>query len=149
MKLKRTTSEEKDFQILVEQLDQFLRITDGDDHAFYAQFNKTDNIQNVIVCYIDEYAVGCGAFKKYNEHTAEIKRMFVLPEFRGKGIAVAILKELEKWAGELNYSACILETGFKQIEAIALYKKSGYQIIPNYGQYENIDNSVCMKKRIK
>lgn len=149
MKLIRTTSEEKDFQILVEQLDQYLSIVDGEDHAFYAQFNKTDNIQNVIVCYLDKLAVGCGAFKMYDDKTAEIKRMYVLPEFRGKGIAAAILKELEMWAAELNYSASILETGLKQTAAIALYKKSGYHIIPNYGQYENIDNSVCMKKSIK
>ena len=72
--------------------------------------------------------------------------MFVLPDSRGKGIAGKILKELENWAIELNYTACILETGRKQNDAIALYKKAGYNIIPNYGQYENIDNSVCLKK---
>lgn len=74
--------------------------------------------------------------------------MFVLPEHRGKGIAFQILQELEKWAEELKYSESILETGKKQPEAIALYQKSGYEIITNYGQYENILNSVCMSKSI-
>jgi GNAT superfamily N-acetyltransferase len=78
----------------------------------------------------------------------EIKRMFVLPEHRGKGIAGQILQQLEIWAAEGNNSTCILETGKKQPEAIALYKKAGYKIIPNYGQYENVENSVCMEKRI-
>jgi GNAT superfamily N-acetyltransferase len=74
--------------------------------------------------------------------------MFVKEDRRGKGIAPTILNELEKWATELGYAACILETGKKQPEAIALYKKGGYQIIPNYGQYHGVDNSVCMRKQL-
>ncbi len=146
---KRTTSDNLDFQALVVLLDRDLSIRDGDEHAFYAQFNKIDNIQNVIVYYEDGVALGCGAFKKYDSETVEIKRMFVTPEHRGKGIAHAILTELEIWAAALNYSQCILETGVKQPEAIGLYQKAGYTIIPNYGQYENVENSVCMKKRCK
>ncbi|MDT0641257.1 GNAT family N-acetyltransferase [Zunongwangia sp. F363] len=76
----------------------------------------------------------------------EIKRMFTLSLFRGRGFAGKVLKELETWAAELNYSKCILETGVRQPEAIALYKKSGYRIIPNYGQYAGIENSVCFQK---
>ena len=75
--------------------------------------------------------------------------MFVHPKYRNKGIGLDILNELELWASELNYSECILETGKKQPEAIKLYTKAGYQIIENYGQYENIENSVCMKKTIR
>jgi GNAT superfamily N-acetyltransferase len=71
-----------------------------------------------------------------------------MPAFRGRGIAFQILQQLENWAAELGYSYCLLETGKKQPEAIALYKKSGYEVIPNYGQYENVSNSVCMQKRI-
>lgn len=74
--------------------------------------------------------------------------MFVRPELRGRGIAGEILKELEIWANELNFSECILETGIKQPEAIALYRKSGYETIPNYGQYIGVENTVCMKKAI-
>ena len=144
----RTSSDNKNFQNLVSLLDKELAIRDGDEHAFYSQFNKIANIKNVVVFYVDEKAVGAGAFKEYHPGKVEIKRMFVLPEHRGKGIAFQILQELEKWARELNYIECILETGKKQPEAIALYQKSGYEIITNYGQYENVLNSVCMSKSI-
>ena len=142
----RTTSENADFQNLVNQLDKDLSIRDGDEHSFYAQFNKIQNLHNVILCYIDDKPVGCGAFKEYEQTAVEIKRMFVEPAFRGRGIGLGILNELELWAAELNYAACILETGKKQPEAIHLYQKAGYAIIKNYGQYENVENSVCMKK---
>ena len=144
----RTSSDNKDFQSMVSLLDKELAIRDGDEHAFYSQFNKIANIRNVVVFYDDEKAVGTGGFKEYQTGKVEIKRMFVLPEHRGKGIAFEILLELEKWARELNYIECILETGKKQPEAIALYQKSGYKIITNYGQYENVLNSVCMAKSI-
>ncbi len=71
-----------------------------------------------------------------------------MPGSRGKGIASKILAELEIWATELFYEKCILETGKKQPEAIALYKKNGYNIIPNYGQYAGVENSLCFEKEI-
>ena len=92
--------------------------------------------------------VGCGAFKKYEDGAAEIKRMFVLPEHRGRRVAAGVLKELEDWAAEMDFRECILETGYKQPEAIALYKRSGYEVIENYGQYIGVENSVCMRKII-
>ena len=146
--LKRNISDDLDFQNLVALLDQDLKIRDGKDHYFYAPFNTIDKIRNVVVYYLENNPVGCGAFKEFDENTVEIKRMFVLPDFRGQGIAFAILKELELWAAEIKYSICVLETGKKQPEAIGLYQKAGYTAIPNYGQYENIESSVCMKKRI-
>jgi putative acetyltransferase len=144
----RCSSDNTDFKNLVGMLDKDLAIRDGDEHSFYAQFNKIENIRNVVVCYIDDKPIGCGAFKEYDKQSAEIKRMFVLPEYRGHGIGLTILNELEIWAAELNYPECILETGKKQPEAIRLYQKAGYSITKNYGQYENIDNSVCMRKGI-
>ena len=74
--------------------------------------------------------------------------MYVKPEYRGKSIGLYILKELELWAAELHYPATVLETGKKQPEAIRLYEKAGYTRIKNFGQYENVDNSVCMGKDI-
>ncbi len=146
--LKRSTSEDPDFQRLVNFLDIYLRIKDGDEHSFYAQYNKIDAIKNVVVYFENAQAVGCGAFKAFDNDTVEIKRMFVDLNSRGKGIGAIILKELEVWASELNYKSSILETGKKQFEAIRLYRRSGYSIIPNYGQYENVENSVCMRKSI-
>ena len=74
--------------------------------------------------------------------------MFVLPEFRNKGLASMVLSALENWAKELGYQTCVLETGKKQPEAIALYEKAGYRQIPNYGQYAGIENSVCFEKKL-
>jgi len=146
---KRTSSDNADFQKLVALLDKDLAIRDGDEHAFYAQFNKIDSIRHVIICYVDDKAAGVGGFKQYEPGKAEIKRMFVLPEYRGKGIAFEILEQLGNWAAQSGFSECILETGKKQPEAIALYQKSGYKIIENYGQYENVENSLCMSKSIE
>ncbi|MBK9731016.1 MAG: GNAT family N-acetyltransferase [Chitinophagaceae bacterium] len=148
IKIIRTDSDNKDFIELVKQLDADLAIRDGADHAFYAQFNKTNTIKNVLVAYNGDIAVGCGAIREYESKVMEVKRMYVIPEARGKGIASNILKELEKWVAELFSEKCILETGKNQPEAIALYKKNGYMIIPNYGQYARMDYSVCFEKKI-
>ena len=144
----RADSSHEDFKKLVLLLDEELAQRDGAEHAFYDQFNKIENINNVIVAYAGQQPVAAGAFKKFSPDAVEIKRMFVKPDFRGRGIAFQILQQLENWAAELGYSCCILETGKKQPEAIALYKKSGYKVIPNYGQYKNVSNSVCMQKKL-
>lgn len=148
IKIVRTDSANPDFIKLVAELDADLRIRDGSEHSFYAQFNKIDAIKNTVVAYHNNKPVGCGAFKPYENGTAEIKRMYVPLSERGKGIAGKVLAELETWAGEESFTKCILETGKKQPEAIRLYEKSGYTLIPNYGQYAGIDNSVCMEKNI-
>ena len=144
----RTDSDNNDFKALVKLLDADLAIRDGADHAFYAQYNSIDKIRNAVVAFKNNEAVACGAFKNFSNSTVEIKRMYVLENLRGQGIAQKVLAELEKWAGELNFSSCILETGKKQPEAIRLYQKAGYTIIKNYGQYEHVENSVCMSKII-
>ena len=146
--IKRTTSNNEDFGNLVVQLDAYLRVLDGEDHAFYAQFNKTNLLKNAVICYENDTAVGIGAYKEFEPNVAEIKRMYTLPESRGKGIAKAILNELETWAKEENYTTSILETGFLQLDAIGLYQKLGYEITENFGQYSGVANSVCMKKLI-
>lgn len=148
IKIKRTNSDDEDFQNLVIDLDADLKFRDGEEHNFYAEFNKIDRLKNVVVAYEDDMPVGCGAIKKYSEDAMEIKRMFVSLHKRGKGIATIVLKELENWSRELNYKQCILETGKKQPEAIQLYKRNNYKIIPNFGQYINVENSVCFAKDI-
>lgn len=143
----RTNSENADFIKLVAELDTDLSIRDGSEHSFYAQFNKINMIKHVIVAYENEMAVGCGAIKEYSPDTMEVKRMYVPQNKRGKGIASAVLAELENWAREINYKNCVLETGKKQPEAIALYTKNGYKVIPNFGQYKGVENSVCFEKK--
>lgn len=147
--IQRTTSDTADFGKLVVELDAYLAVLDGEDHAFYAQFNKSSLLKNAVICYENDKAVGIGAYKEFEPKVAEIKRMYTLPEYRGKGIAKAILTELENWAKEEGYTTSILETGFMQVDAIGLYQKLGYTVIENFGQYKGVANSVCMEKELK
>jgi putative acetyltransferase len=149
IKIIRTNSDNQDFINLVKRLDADLAERDGKDHSFYAQFNKIDKIKYVVVAYENSKPIGCGAIKEYAPNTMEIKRMYTSPESRGKGIATKVLTELEIWATELSYEKCVLETGKKQPEAIGLYKKNGYKLIPNYRQYAEIENSLCFEKDLK
>jgi len=79
MEIIRTDSTSLDFIHLVRQLDHTLALVNGHDHAFYSQFNTLSAIKYVIVLYDGNEAIACGAFKKYNESTCEIKRMFTIP----------------------------------------------------------------------
>jgi len=146
--IKKTTSDDLDFKYLTQLFDDYLVDIDGDEKDFFAFYNQV-YIQNVLICYDNKVAIGCGAFKEYELKVAEIKRMFVLPEQRGKGIATSILNQLEFWAAASGYNSCILETSIRLESAIALYKKMGYEISPNYGQYIGVESSVCMRKIIK
>ena len=146
IKIIRTSSENKDFIGLVKLLDADLAERDGDDHAFYHQFNKIDVIKHAIILYENQKPVGCGAIKEFDSNSMEVKRMYTTPESRGQGFATKILSELEKWVEELSYEKCVLETGKRQPEAIKLYTKNGYDIIPNFGPYIGIENSVCFEK---
>ena len=145
---KRTTSDDEHFRQLVAALDADLAIRDGKDSSFYAQFNKLDLIKHAVLAYADEEPVGCGAMKEYSPEAVEIKRMYVPLHRRGQGVASLVLRELETWCKELGYKRCVLETGKRQPEAIGMYRKNGYVVIPNYGQYVNVDNSVCFEKEL-
>ena len=147
--LVRTNSSNPDFIELVKNLDAELAERDGGDHAFYSQFNTIDKIKHVVLAYENDTPLGCGAIKEFNASTMEVKRMYVSPENRGKGIAAKILLALERWTIELSYAKCVLETGKRQPDAIRLYEKCGYIRIPNYGQYIGIKNSVCFEKALK
>ncbi|MBM1106180.1 GNAT family N-acetyltransferase [Aurantibacter crassamenti] len=144
--IQRSNSSDTTFVKLVAKLDAELAERDGEDHSFYNQFNKIDSIKYAVIFYYEKTAVACGAIKKYDATSMEVKRMYTLLEYRGLGLASKVLKELELWAKELGFTKCILETGIRQPEAIALYKKNNYTIIDNYGQYIGVDNSVCFEK---
>lgn len=149
LKLIRTNAINQDFRNLIKNLDEELKITDGEDHAFYNQFNGVDNIKYVVLAYDENNAVGCGAIKRYDANTMEVKRMYVDKCVRGIGIASRVLLELETWAKELNFDCCILETGVNQHAAVHLYRKNNYQVMNNFGQYANVEQSICFKKRLK
>lgn len=144
----RTDSSNPNFQELVRKLDTYLARIDGEENAFYAQYNKIDLVKHAVVILEGEIPVACGAIKELDADSMEVKRMYTDVSARGKGYAKRILSELEKWAKEMGYKSCVLETGKRQPDAIALYQSSGYQLIPNYGQYQGIENSVCFQKML-
>jgi GNAT superfamily N-acetyltransferase len=144
--IKKTDSSDLDFVNLVQKLDRYLAIVDGDDHAFYDQFNKIVNLSNCVVGYIENNPVACGAIKKLTPNTYELKRMYAETEVRGKGVALQVLTALESWAFELGAEKLVLETGKRQEDAVRFYKKNGYSLIDNYGQYVGIENSLCFEK---
>lgn len=145
MKLLRTNSDHPDFKYLTKLFDDYLVDIDGEQKDFFAHYNNK-YLENALVVYENDQAVGCGGFKEYDQDTVEIKRMFVHPEHRKKGIANLILNTIEDWAKEKGFQNFILETSPKLTSAISLYEKKGYKLIPNYGQYIGVENSICMKK---
>ena len=142
----RTDRKHAHFKKLVAQLDSYLATIDGDEHTFYAQFNTSDRLDFVILAYTGKQALGCGALKIIDQHTLEIKRMYINRAHRNKGIASQLLSALEQWSQELGYRRCILEVGRRQPDAVRLYQKNGFNRIANYGQYVGIENSLCFEK---
>lgn len=146
--LKRASSDDPDFVNLVEQLNAELAIIDGEDHAFYSQYNGLDSIKHTIIAYQNEQPVACGALKKHSNISMEIKRMYTATPFRSKGLASRIIEELENWAKELSQAELVLETGKRQEDAMALYLKNGYTLTPNFGPYVGVENSCCFRKKL-
>ncbi len=144
--IKRTTSVNADFINLIARLDKDLLNRYDSAQKNYDEHNMIELIDTVLIIYDYERPIGCGCFKRFDNDTAEIKRMFIESDYRGKGISKIILKELENWANGLGYSKLVLETGIKQPEAIGLYQNYGFKQIDNYGQYADMPNSVCFEK---
>ena len=146
--IKRTNSDDPGFQILVSHLDHELWNELKEDQSTYDQYNKVPGLSTVVLIYSNERPVACGCFKKYDDDTIEIKRMFVEKEYRGRGISKLILDELETWAKESGFRFAILETSIHFKTARGLYLHSGYGVIDNYDQFAGLKESVCMKKKL-
>lgn len=148
LRIQRTNASNTDFKQLVALLDMELSDIDGEEHAFYHQFNTIDQLDHCLVAYLNDLPIACGAIKPFKKGTMEVKRMYTVKASRGKGLATSLLSALEDWAKELGNEYCVLETGKRQEDAVALYLKNGYELIPNYGQYEGIENSICFRKTL-
>ena len=146
IKFIRTTSEDADFRKMVNALDEDLYQRNGEAQLQYRQYNQVDSIGHVVVIYFEGKPVGCGCYKRFDAKTVEMKRMFVLPEMRGKQLAARMLQELEKWAIEEGNTVAVLETGRRQVEAQRLYSIAGYFRTENYGQYIGMEDSICYRK---
>lgn len=150
MRFEYTDGCNQNFIELCYGLDDFLNELVGgeENRAEYVQYNKLDDIHDVIVAYDCKIPVGCASFKKYDNECAEVKRVFIKKEYRGQGISNKLMELLEKSAKEKGFKYFILESGEPLVAAMALYRKIGYKVIPNYGQYKNMADSICMKKEL-
>lgn len=146
IKIIHTDSRNKDFIKLIKLLDDDLNGQYGELQKQYDKHNKVDYINDVVIIYDDEVPVACGGFKEHDSESVEMKRVFVKKENRRQGLSKKVINELEKLVQAKGYKYAVLETGKKQIEAINLYKSSGYEMIENYGPYVGYKNSICMKK---
>lgn len=144
----RTNSENPDFKKLTDQLDDELCAIYNTNKADYEDYNRITNLPTVLLAYENNTVVACGCFKIYDESTIELKRMYVIPAFRGRGIASTMVRELEQWAIELGFRNAVLETGTGQPQAIKMYHKLGYTNAEKPGQNEKIGHSVFMVKRL-
>ncbi|WP_270564104.1 GNAT family N-acetyltransferase [Clostridium beijerinckii] len=143
--VKRTTSEDVDFKFLEKQLDDELFEIYGDMQSNYSSHNTAIDLKTIII-FVDQKPIGCGCLKFLDCDLAEVKRVYVSLEYRNRGVAKIIVKEIEKLAIESNIKNIILQTGSRQKAAVNLYESMGYKLTENYGPYVNDNNSMCMKK---
>ena len=111
-----------------------------------AQFAPPDGL--FLVGFVGAEPVASGGFRRHDDEAAEIKRMYVVPEHRGTGLARRILAELENTAVDAGHDLIVLETGLMQPEAIALYESSGYLPVAGFGHYADSELNRCFAKRI-
>lgn len=144
----RTDGNHPGFLELIQYLDKELRSYESDHDEIYITQNVVP--ENVYVTQImqGDQAVGCACLRDYKDGDIELKRMYVLPGHRGKGLSLRILEDLEQWARDLGRNRIILETGSILDKAVSLYKSAGYERIDNYGQYKDIDESICFAKKV-
>ena len=148
IKIKLASANSSEINILTLDLHQDLELIYG--KGTIEEFAEEN--EKMLVFYVayddNETAVACGALKHYDDQTAEIKRMYVKPKHRGRGISKLILSELEDKAKELNYNRLVLETGLKQPEAMNLYNKFRYKPLKCYGRHADDPDSRCFEKFI-
>ncbi len=149
IRLLRTTSKHPAFTDLIVALDKEFLIRYPDNQQDFTTYNRIEAEARVVLAFESELVVGCGCFRTHTNSMIEIKRMYVVPNYRNQGIGKKILLQLEQWAVEQGFTKAILETGIHQPEAQAAYRQSGYQVIPNFPPYEAVALSICMEKHLK
>lgn len=150
VEFKNTDGKDPDFAMLCSRLDNALdEIVGGRlNRGQYEQYNQRDSIHDVILAYHGGEPIACGAFKLYDEDHAELKRIYVEASHRKMGLGAELVRRLEAKAKIKGYKWCILETGKRMKAACSMYKKAGYKIIQNYGQYADMPDSICMERKI-
>jgi putative acetyltransferase len=140
-----------DAQRLIEALDAHLASRYSPEQRFGPNLKPAQlatGLGAFVVARMDGRAVGCGAVRLLDTTTVEVKRMYVEPEMRGRGIGNDILAHLEDAGRELGARRAVLETGIYQDEAIGLYRRAGYSVVDCWGEYKTSPTSVCYEKAI-
>lgn len=150
MRYEYTNGCNQDFITLCHALDDFLNDLVGGEknRSQYIPYNSLDDIHDVIIIYDEKVPVGCASFKHYENTIAEVKRVFIQSEYRGRGISKIMMELLEQKAKDKGYHKLILESGEPLASAMILYRKIGYHVIPNFGQYKDMPDSICMEKNL-
>jgi len=143
--------ENLDFIGLSHLLDEHLnQIVGGEQNRIqYIPYNQLNGIQDVILAYDDVIPIGCASFRYYSDKVAEVKRVFVKDAYRGRGISKKIMNLLEQRAKDKGFNKFILESGYPLIVAMHLYRSLGFKVMPNYGVYKDMVDSICMEKIIR
>ncbi len=150
MVFSRTDGKDKDFieNCMLLDMDLDRRVGKKIKRDKYKKYNQLDEIKEAIVVYEGKKAIG-GAIRRYDDENVELKRVFVHTEYQGRGIGSRLVSLLIEWAVELGYKRMILETGELLAESCAVYKKLGFKVIPNYGPYVDMPESLCMARDLK
>jgi putative acetyltransferase len=140
---------DEDLLALIAKLDEYLYSLYPSEEVFVVHLDEP-KVSDVVfvIAYLDNVAVGCGAYRPLDEHSCELKRIFVDPAYRKKGIASALLSFLEQETAQAGFTSLLLETGLMQPESIELYKKFGFVDIERFGEYVDCHSSVCMGKAL-
>ena len=134
--------------MLAQKLDEYYFELVGDVHLRYAQANLPQNFACLVVVYEQESPIACGCWKVVDEQTAEIKRIYVLPEHRRKGAASMIVSTLEEDLLKTGRRHIVLETARTTPDSAALYSSLGYQVVDYYGSPAGADNCLCFEKNL-
>ena len=148
MELKIVDKDSRDFLFLADKLDEYYFQIVGDVQLKYAGVNKPHNFNGLCVVYEDGQPVGCGSWKKIDDTTAEIKRIYVLPEHRRKGVASMVVKAMETDAEKQCFKHFILETARTTMDSANLYLSLGYKEIDYYGSPAGAENCRCFEKNL-
>ncbi len=148
LELRFVNAENTDFHDLTAKLDEYYFMLVGDVEKRYAKYNLPHLFNCRVVAYEDGKPAGCGAWKQIDDVTFEVKRIYIAPEFRRKGIASAVIAALEQDAAQHGLTRAILETATTTEDSAALYCKLGYHEISYYGSPAGAENCRCFEKTL-
>lgn len=137
-----------EFVSLTEDLDRELHRKKGTAQQAYQGLNKLDGITDVVVAFQGGRPLGCASFKLRTPGIAEVKRVYVRPERRGRGVSRRLMETLEVRARQRGINTVLVETSRTFVEANGLYPSIGYREIPNYPPYDGMADSICFQKEL-